>query len=149
MDYPGTRVARSTQRSLEPASRWAESRKSIAVPGGIRRRGTSKPTCPSPERRFHPRARSHWWASVPGGIVCSIRAPSLARTVSSTSPPRADLASLIDSLKATSAFWKCSDAALPRTPHAPFSVALPAVSPKSSTKPPDLPHRKNRQRLAG
>ena len=85
----GTRVTVGGEQKINRSARWN------------RRRGTSKPTCPSPERRSHPRARSHWWASVPGGIVCSIRAPSLAGTVSSTSPPRADLASLIDSLKAT------------------------------------------------
>src|SRR5207247_53002 len=33
-----------------------------------------------PELRSHPRARSHWWASVPGGIVCSIRTRSLNPT---------------------------------------------------------------------
>jgi hypothetical protein len=54
-------------------SPWTQSRKSILARRN-RWGGTSKPTWPSPERRSHPPARSGWWASVPGGVDCPIRA---------------------------------------------------------------------------
>jgi integrase len=67
-----------------------------------------------------------------------------SQPVSSASPPRADLASLIDSLKAAQSFWRCSAAALPKIPHAAFSLDLPAVSSRSSPTPENSTHLKNR-----
>ena len=65
---------RSTQRSLEEALRGSRvtaggEQKINRSAGGIDGAVQVYPSCPSPERRSHPPARSRWWASAPGGIV--------------------------------------------------------------------------------
>ena len=73
--WPGERKAFWKKRFAVAASRWAESKKSIVAPLESMARYKCT-TCPSPERRSHPPARSRWWASVGAGIVCLIRARS-------------------------------------------------------------------------